>query len=142
MRISDWSSDVCSSDLIRVEIRTASLFTNHQARDEHVRSKDFLDAGAHPVITFVGTGAEPTGERTGQVHGELTVRGVTRPVVLDVTLLGAGRYPFGDEHYAVEVSATTVLNRSDFGMTYALEDGMVGDAVPVILEFEAIRQDR
>jgi len=126
---------------IRVEIQAASVFTNHDARDGHVRSGDFLDARAHPLITFVGGRAEPTGERTGKVHGDLTVRGVTRPVVLDVTLIGAGRYPFGDKHQVVGVSATTVLKRSEFGMTYALEGGMVGDEVPVTLEFEAIRQE-
>lgn len=125
---------------IRVEIQAASVFTNHEARDGHVRSGDFLDAKAHPLISFVGTRAEATGERTGKVHGDLTLRGVTRPVVLDVTLIGAGRYPFGDKHYAVGVSATTVLKRSEFGMTYALEGGIVGDEVPVMLEFEAIRQ--
>lgn len=126
---------------IRVEIRADSVFTNHDARDGYVRSADFLDARAHPVITFVGTRSEATGERSGKVHGDLTIRGVTRPVVLDVTLTGAGEYPFGDKHHAVGVSATTVLKRSEFGMTYALEGGMVGDEVPVILEFEAIRQD-
>lgn len=126
---------------IRVEIRADSVFTNHDARDGHVRSADFLDARAHPVIAFVGTRSEATGERSGKVHGDLTVRGVTRPVVLDVTLIGAGEYPFGDKHHAVGVSATTVLKRSEFGMTYALEGGMVGDEVPVIIEFEAIRQD-
>lgn len=126
---------------IRVEIQAASVFTNHDARDGHVSSGDFLDARAHPLISFVGTRAEPAGERTGKVYGDLTVRGVTRPVVLDVTLVGAGSYPFGDKHHAVGVSATTVLKRSEFGMTYAIEGGMVGDEVPVILEFEAIRQD-
>lgn len=126
---------------IRVEIQTASVFSDHEARDKHVRSGDFLDADDHPVITFVSTRAEPTGERTGKVYGDLTVRGVTRPVVLDVTLNGAGRYPFGDKHYAVGVSAETTLKRSEFGMTYALEGGVVADEVPVMLEFEAIRQD-
>ncbi len=126
---------------IRVEIRADSVFSNHDARDGHLRSGDFLDASAHPLITFVGTRSEATGERTGKVHGDLTLRGVTRPVVLDVTLIGAGAYPFGDKHHAVGVSATTVLKRSEFGMHYALEGGMVGDEVPVIIEFEAIRQD-
>ena len=126
---------------IRVEIDSASVFSNHEARDGHLRSGDFLDAKAHPMITFVGTRAEATGERTGKVHGDLTIRGVTRPVVLDVVLIGAGRYPFGDKHYAVGVSASTTVKRSEFGMTYALEGDIVGDAVEVILEFEAIRQD-
>lgn len=136
-----YDADARTVEDIRVEIDAASVFTNHEARDGHVRSGDFLAAEANPLITFVGTGSEPTGERTGRIRGDLTVRGVTRPVVLDVTLIGAGHYPFLDKHYAVGVSASTTLNRSDFGMTYALEGGIVGDAVEVMLEFEAIRQD-
>ncbi len=126
---------------VQAGIRASSVFTNHEARDDHVRKKDFLWADEHPVIRFVGTGAEPTGERTGKVYGDLTLRGVTRPVVLDVTWNRSGRYPFGDKHYAIGISATASIDRSDFGMTYALEGDMVGDTVDIILEFEAIRQE-
>jgi polyisoprenoid-binding protein YceI len=126
------------SDL-RVEIDAASVFTNHKARDEHLRSKDFLDAaGPHAAITFVGRSAEPTGERTGKVTGDLTVRGVTRPVTLDVTWNKSGQYPFG-ENYVVGISARTTLRRSDWGMTYGVEGGLVGDEVGVVIELEAIR---
>ena len=65
---------------------------------------------------------------------------MTQPVVLDVTWNRSGRYPFGDKHYAIGISARTSIKRSDFGMTYALEGDMVGDTVDIILEFEAIRQ--
>lgn len=125
------------SDL-RVEIDAASVFSNHQARDGHVRGPDFLDAAAHPTITFVGTGAEPTGENTGRVTGELTVRGVTRPVALDVTLNKTGFYPWID-NYVAGISARTTLRRSEFGMTYGVEQGLVGDEVKVVIELEAIR---
>ncbi|WPZ33645.1 YceI family protein [Thalassobaculum sp. OXR-137] len=125
---------------VSAEVKTASVSTAHPARDEHVAKKDFLWAQEHPAITFTGTGAKPTGARTGQVFGDLTIRGVTQPVALDVTWNRSGRYPFGDKHYAIGISARTSIKRSDFGMTYALEGDMVGDTVEIILEFEAIRQ--
>ena len=92
-------------------------------------------------MTFVGTGAEPTGETTGTIEGELTLLGVTRPVTLDATFNKAGRYPFGDEHYAVGVDATTTIRRSDFGMTYGVENDWVGDEVRIVLGFEARREE-
>lgn len=128
------------SDL-QVTIKAPSVFTNHDRRDGHLRSADFLDAEAHPDITFVMTGAEAQTDTTGKVMGDLTLRGETRPVTLDVTLNKAGRYPFGDEHYALGITANTTLRRSDWGMTYAVEDGLVGDEVPIVLELEAIRQE-
>jgi len=127
------------SDL-SVTIDASSVFTNHDRRDGHLRSADFLDAEAHPAITFVMTGAEPTGETTGKVMGDLTLRGVTRPVTLDVVLNKIGPYPWGSNH-VVGVTAETTLRRSEWGMTYAVEDGLVGDEVPVVIELEAIRQD-
>lgn len=126
---------------IVVEIDAKSVFSNHDARDNHVRSKDFLWAEDHPVIRFVGREAEPTGENTGIVRGDLTIRGVTQPVDLEVTLNKAGPYPWGDKHFALGISARTTIKRSDFGMTYAVEGGIVGDKVDIILEFEAIRQE-
>lgn len=126
---------------ILVEIDTASVFSNHEARDNHLRSNDFLAADENPVIRFVGTGAEPTGETTGRIMGDLTIRGVTKPVALEVTLNKAGNYPWGDKHYALGLSARTTIKRSEFGMMYAVEGGIVGDEVDIILEFEAIRQD-
>lgn len=126
---------------IKVEIDANSVFSNHKRRDIHIRSKDFLSAKANPIITFVGTKAEPTGDTTGKIHGDLTIRGVTKPVVLDVTLNKTGRYPFLDKHYAVGVSARTTIQRSEWGMTYGVEGDIVGNEVEIILEFEAIRQD-
>ena len=126
---------------VTAEIQAASVTSDHEARDDHLRKQDFLWVGEHPVIRFVGTGAEPTGERTGKVFGDLTIRGVTRPVALDVTWNRSARYPFGDKHYAIGLSARTTILRSEFGMTYALEGDMVGDEVDIVLEFEAIRQE-
>lgn len=126
------------SDLT-VTIDANSVFTNDDRRDGHLRSADFLDAESHPQITFVMTSAEATGETTGKVHGDLTLRGVTRPVTLDVTLNKIGPYPWGGT-YVVGITAETTLRRSEWGMTYATENGLVGDEVPIVIELEAIRQ--
>ena len=122
---------------ISVSIDAASVFTNHKARDKHLRGKDFLAAAKHPKITFVGKSAAGTGPRTGTVTGDLTIRGVTRPVVLDVTWNRTGAYPFGAKHTAIGISARARVKRADFGMTYAVANGWVGDTVEIIIEFEA-----
>jgi polyisoprenoid-binding protein YceI len=126
---------------IEVTIEAESVFTNHERRDEHLRSSEFLDADDNPEIRFVGTEAKATGENTGVVTGDLTLRGVTKPVGLEVTLNKIGPYPFGDgPPYVVGISARGKIKRSEFGMTYAVENGWVGDEVELIIEFEAIRQ--
>lgn len=125
---------------ISVTIDAKSVFSNHERRDKHVIGKDFLHTEEHPTITFTGTNATATDDTTGTVEGDLTIRGVTQPVTLDVTMNKVGPYPFGD-NYVVGVSARTTIKRSEFGMTYAVENGWVGDEVEIILEFEAIRQD-
>jgi polyisoprenoid-binding protein YceI len=125
---------------VRATIGAQSVDTDHEKRDNHVRSPDFLDAGAHPQITFVGTGSTPETETTGTVTGDLTIRGVTQPVTLDVTLNKRADYPCCHGKETLGISARAEILRSDFGSTYALPE-FVGDAVDIILEFEAIRAD-
>jgi polyisoprenoid-binding protein YceI len=128
------------SDL-SVVIQADSVFTNYEERDKHLRSSDFLWASKHPDIIFVMTEAVPTGERTGKVTGNLTLRGVTRPVTLDVTWNKSAKYAYNND-YAMGLSARTVIKRSDWGITYALDtDFWVGDEIPLRFEIEAIRQD-
>ncbi|MGQ7247963.1 YceI family protein [Halomonas sp. V046] len=124
----------------RVEIAADSVFTNHEERDDHVRGADFLDAGDHPTLTFVADELSPDGPAQGTLTGQLSLRGETHPVTLAVTLNKADRYPFGHEQHTLGVSATTELKRSDWGMDYAVDNGLVGDSVAVRLEFEAIAQ--
>lgn len=124
----------------KVIVRSDSVFTNHEARDEHLREDDFLDADRYPEIVFEVTGFTADTENMGEVRGDLTLLGQTRPITLDVTLNKTGQYPFGHEEYVLGASARTTLKRSDWGMTYGVEDGLVGDEVELILEFEAIRQ--
>ncbi len=127
---------------IEVTIRADSVFTNHDRRDKHVKGSDFLNVDDHPEIRFIGREARPTGENTGEVTGDLTILGVTRPITLQVTKNKIGEYPFGaGPPYVVGVSVRGTVKRSEFGMTYAVENGWVGDEVELIIEFEAIRQN-
>jgi len=126
---------------IDVTVQTDSVHTGHDARDNHVRSDDFLDADEHPEMTFALRETDQTGPRTGTVTGDLTLRGETHPITLDVTWNKSGPYPFGDKHYTVGISARGSLKRSDWGMTYAVDNGLVGDEVEIIIEAELIRQE-
>lgn len=122
---------------VSVTIDASSVFTNHDARDNHVRSTDFLAAGDNPDITFTATGGQIETDRTGKVTGDLTIRGVTHPVTLDVTWNKTAPYPFGHKKQTIGVSARGSILRSDYDMTYA-QGGIVGDAVDLIIEVEAI----
>lgn len=124
----------------RVEIPAASLFTNHEERDEHVLSDDFLDAEKYPAIVFEATDFKAESDTQGSLTGDLTMLGETHPVTLDVTLNKAEKYPFGHKQYTLGLSARTTLSRSEWGMTYGVDNGMVGDEVALIFEFEGIRQ--
>ncbi|MEO1001037.1 MAG: YceI family protein [Pseudomonadota bacterium] len=124
---------------ISVSIDAASVWTRDDRRDGHVRCADFLDAEAHPLITFTADGGTVESETTGTVTGDLTVRGVTQPITLDVTLNKIADYPFGHGKETIGVSIRGTILRSAFGMTYALP-GIVGDEVDLLIEFEAIRE--
>ncbi|WP_300062730.1 YceI family protein [uncultured Roseobacter sp.] len=136
----DYNDETQELSNVRVTIETASVQTWHEARDNHVRSDDFLAADAHPQITFTADAGTPSSETTGTVRGDLTIRGVTKPVTLDVTKNQLSDYPCCHGKETVGISATTRILRSDFGSTYALPV-FVGDEVDIMLEFEAIRQD-
>jgi len=129
--------DVTSGSLT---FKSKSVFTNHDKRDEHVRNEDFLDSGEFPDITFEITDFETTGENTGVVTGDLTLLGQTRPVNVNVSLNKSAEYPFGHEEYTLDLTAETSFNRNDWGMTYGVDNGMVGDEVKLRFGFEAIRQ--
>lgn len=127
---------------VEITVQTDSVFTNHDARDNHLRGPDFLNAKEYPTMTFTADEAEVTGDTTGKIHGNLTLLGETHPLTLDVTYKGGREYPFGDNHYAIGVSARGSFERSDYGMTYAVDNGFVGDEVELIIEFEGIRQPK
>ena len=126
---------------IDVSVATASVDTHHNFRDNHLRSRDFLDSSNYPDMTFTMTSAQQTGERTGAITGELTLVGETRPMTLDVEWKDSGNYSFGDRHYAIGISARGSILRSEWGMTYGVADGLVGDEIVIIIEAEFIRED-
>jgi len=127
---------------VDVEIDAASIDTHDAKRDEHLKSADFLDVAKHPKITFRSTAVEPKGKDRLQVTGDLTVRGVTKPVVLDVESAGKAKDPWGGERAGF--SATTTIDRKDFGLTWnmALETGgvLVADKMNVQIELEVVRK--
>jgi len=130
---------------VQVVIDTASVFSNHDKRDEHLRGADFLNSAEFPKMTFTATVARRTGDRTFEVAGDLTLLGKTRPVTLQATWNKSGPYPFGgglfgEKPYVMGVSARGSFKRSEFGMTYGVAKGWVGDEVELILELEARRQ--
>jgi polyisoprenoid-binding protein YceI len=130
-----------ASPSVDVTIATASIDTRVEARDNHLRSADFFDVATFPEMRFVSTSVTPT--RDGyKLSGDLTIRGVTRPVTLDVTTEGAGVDPWGNQKAAF--SATGKFNRTDFGLTWnaALETGgvLVSEDVKISIDAQLVRQ--
>lgn len=128
---------------VEVTIGTASVDTRVTDRDTHLRSPDFFDADAHPAITFRSRRVEGVLAKAGdtfQVFGDLTIRGVTREVVLAATFEGTGADPWGNTRSGF--SATTSVDRRDFGLTWnqALEAGgvLVGHEVKIELQVQAV----
>jgi polyisoprenoid-binding protein YceI len=126
---------------VRAEIDVTTLITGDPQRDEHLRSADFFDVANHPTITFVST--RVSGPRDHfTVTGDLTIRGQTREVTLDVTFNGVGTSPYGQN--VAGFTAETKINRKDFGLNWnmALEAGgfLVGDEIKIEIEVEAIRE--
>ncbi|MEM6372911.1 MAG: YceI family protein [Pseudomonadota bacterium] len=138
-----FSYDVDSQELgeVAVTIDAGSVNTFNAARDGHVRNRDFLHVSDHPEITFVATGGTPSGDKTGTVTGDLTILGVTQPVTLDVTLNKVAPYPFGHKREVLGLSMSTTIQRSDFGMTYGVDNGLVGDEVRINIETEAMKME-
>jgi polyisoprenoid-binding protein YceI len=123
-------------------IQAASIDTNTPDRDAHLRSDDFFAVETYPTITFTSTAIAPRGGNQYDVAGDLTMRGVTRPVVLPITYVGKATDPWGHEKTAFEGEMT--LNRKDFGLNWnaAIEAGgfLVGDEVKVNLSVQAAAQ--
>lgn len=109
-----------------VKIDVASLSTRTDQRDDHLRSADFFDAQKYPYITYKVTGIEAKEGDTYLVHGDLTIKNVTRPVTLEATLEGRVADPFGGKE-RLGITAKGQINRMDFGLNW---DGIAG-AVPI-----------
>ena len=126
---------------VDVVVRADSVETFNDARDDHVRNADFLNASEFPEITFTADGGTPESATQGSVDGTLTLLGESRPLRLDVTLNKAAEYPFGHRRYTLGLSIRGTLMRSEWGMTYAVDNGLVGDEVALLIETEALRAD-
>jgi polyisoprenoid-binding protein YceI len=127
---------------VEVTIGVASIDTREAQRDGHLKSADFFDVEKYPNITFRSTRIDGAINGAFKVVGDLTIRDVTREVVLDVTSEGRGKDPWGGERSGY--SATTKIKRGDFGLTWnmALETGgvVVGDEIKISLDVELVKQ--
>ncbi|HWH86729.1 MAG TPA: YceI family protein [Pseudomonas sp.] len=120
---------------IEFNVNTASVFTNHAERDKHIASADFLNASKFGKATFVSTSVKSTGANTADVTGDLTLLGVTKPVVVKATFLGEGKDPWGG--YRAGFEGTTTIKRSDFGKQKDL--GPKSDVVELYVSFEGVK---
>lgn len=122
---------------VQVSIETASVDTNHKKRDDHLRGPDFFNARQYPEIKFTSTKVSygSTGEPS-KIEGNFSLHGVTKPIVLDVKPVGAGKDPWGG--YRAGYNASVTINRSDYGMEFML--GGIPDQVTINLSIEAIKQ--
>ena len=124
---------------VNVTMQAASIDGDHEGLNKHLQSKDFFAVEAYPVITFESNAIEVTGEKTGKIAGDLTIKNITKPITLDVTFNKAGENPFSQEYHA-GFSATTVVKRSEFGIEYGIP--AVSDEVEIVLEVEGIRREK
>ncbi len=134
--------DQFNNGQVSVEIQADSIDTNDAQRDGHLRTNDFFGTGDNPTISFTSTSITPRGGNKFLVQGDLSIRGVTRPVSLEAEYEGGGMTPFGTE--VASWTAQTEVDRKDFELSWnaPLEAGgfLLGDNVKIELDIEAVRQ--
>ncbi len=127
-----------------ITIPVAGIDTRNENRDNHLKSPDFFDAATYPSITFKSTKVEPAGKNKFKVTGDLTMHGVTKATVLDVELLGAGPHPMMPGGQVAGFTATTTVDRKEFGISWnkALDNGgmVLGDEVNIKIDVEAVQK--
>jgi polyisoprenoid-binding protein YceI len=127
---------------VQASIDVASIDTGDEKRDAHLKTADFFDAEKFPTITFKSTKVEAAGDRRFKLHGDLTMHGVTKPVVLDVEATPEVKGMRGETRAGAR--ATTKINRKDFGISWSKSmDGggvVVGDDVEVTIDVEAVKK--
>lgn len=129
--------DAPEASEVDVTIKTDSLAMQDDRWDAHLKGADFFDVEKFPDMHFKSTEIVKTGDKTGVLKGDLTLLGVTKPVELNVTLVGTGKHPMAPRLVS-GFSATGTLKRSDFGMNYALPN--VGDEVEIRIEIEGFKE--
>ena len=121
---------------VNVTLKTASVDTNHAERDKHLRSDDFLNVAKHPTATFESTSVKSTGEGTADITGNLTLNGVTKPVVIAAKFIGEGDDPWGG--YRAGFEGSTTLTLKDFDIKMDL--GPASQTVDLIISVEGVRK--
>jgi polyisoprenoid-binding protein YceI len=129
-------AEIPSGSSLNLVVQAASIDTGNADRDNHLRGNDFFDMANFPEISFRSTSVQATGESAYRVSGDLTMKGVTRPVNIDFEYTGAATDPFGNQRIGFEGSTT--VNRKDWGITWnaPLEAGGVLVSEKVTLEFD------
>jgi polyisoprenoid-binding protein YceI len=131
-----YDADDPSVASVTVDIDTTSVETHHAKRNVHIRGKDFLHVKKFPTAKFASTGYEDTGGGEGILTGDLTLRGVTRPVTIEMRRIGEGKDPWGS--YRAGFEGTTVITMADFGMDYNL--GPASRTAEIYFSIEGIRE--
>ena len=121
---------------VQVTVQTASVDSNHAERDKHLRSGDFLNVSEFPTATFESTGVKSTGTGTADISGNLTLNGVTKPVVIKAKLTGQGDDPWGG--YRAGFEGSTQFQLKDFNIQKNL--GPASESVELIISVEGVRQ--
>ena len=131
-----------AGSLVEVEIETASIDTRDERRDAHLRSADFFDVDNYPIARFKSTRIEPIDASRGRIVGDLTIKDVTREVVLDAEYTGQAKSPWGTTSFGFE--AQTKISRKDWGLNWnvALETGgwLVSDEIKISIQLEVVQQ--
>lgn len=134
----DFDAENPANTTVTATLAADSIFTRDEKRDAHLKSPDFLNAAEYPAITFRSKRVEQVDANSGRLIGDLTIRGVTNEVVLDVDYAGIHKAPWGGR--SAGFSATTTINRKDWGLEWnvALETGgwLVGDQINIEIELE------
>jgi len=141
VQVNTTSNDFSSAQIV-VTADMHSIFTNNEQRDEHLRNSDFFESDKYPELKFVSTNIEKVDEETFNLYGDLTIKGVTKPVKLDVEYNGLTKDPWGGERAGFVV--TGKIKRSDWGINFngALETGgvMLGEEVKLNGEIQLVKQ--
>ena len=131
-----WDAAKPEESKVEVTINTASVDSNHAERDKHLRSDDFLNVGKHPTATFKSTSVKSTGEGAADITGDLTLNGVTKPVVIAAKFIGEGQDPWGG--YRAGFEGTTTLKLKDLDIKMDL--GPTSQTVDLIISVEGVRK--
>jgi len=131
-----YDADNPKASKVSVTIDVTSVDTNHAERDKHLKGGDFFDVSKYPEATFVSTGLSMNADGTAQLNGDFTLRGVTKPIAIDVTKIGEGKDPWGG--YRAGFRGTTKITMADYGMTFNL--GPSATQAELTLNVEGVRQ--